>query len=346
MTTKRSDYFYAFPESLIALRPLADRSASRLMVLNRTGDSLTHKKFSDIVDSFVPGDVLVMNDSKVFPCRLITTRKSGGRQEIFLIREVDPSNQTWEVLLNANLKVKAGDQFNFDGLRVTMTNDAQPDNATRVAKLEFDGDLFPLLQKIAHIPLPPYITRPDTPEDITTYQTVYAKNTGSVAAPTAGFHFTQDLLDTLRSKGVIITTVTLHVGPGTFLPVRTENIQDHKMHTEFYSLSADTCHIINEAKKQNRRVSAVGTTSVRVLESAAANKTALTPHNGQTAIFIYPPYNFKIVDRLITNFHQPESTLLMLVSAFAGRKKILAAYQEAISLGYRLFSYGDALLIE
>jgi len=290
-----------------------------------------------------------MNDSKVFPCRLITNRKSGGRQEIFLIRklgEVDPSNQTWEVLLNANLKVKAGDNFHFDGLTVTITDEAHPDHLTRRAKLVFTGDLFSLLQKIAHIPLPPYITRADTPEDITTYQTVYAKNTGSVAAPTAGFHFTPELLQALRDKGVIITTVTLHVGPGTFLPVRTENIQDHKMHTEFYSLSAETCHIINEAKKQNRRVTTVGTTSVRVLESAAVINNELTPHDGQTAIFIYPPYTFKIVNRLITNFHQPESTLLMLVSAFAGREKILAAYQEAISLGYRLFSYGDALLIE
>ncbi len=345
MFQRLSDFTYAFPESLIATHPLADRSSSRLMVLNRMSGGLTHKKFSDIVDNFASGDVLVMNDSKVFPCRLITARQSGGRQEIFLIREMDESD-VWEVLLNANTKVKMGDIFSFAGLTVTITNEAHPDNPTRRAKLVFIGDLFPLLQKIAHIPLPPYIMRADTPEDINTYQTVYAKSTGSVAAPTAGFHFTPELLQALRDKGVILTSITLHVGPGTFLPVRTENIQDHKMHTEFYSLSADSCKIINEAKKQNRRVTAVGTTSVRVLESAAVKNSELTPHDDQTGIFIYPPYSFKIVDRLITNFHQPESTLLMLVSAFAGREKILAAYQDAIALGYRLFSYGDAMLIE
>ncbi|MCP5465006.1 MAG: tRNA preQ1(34) S-adenosylmethionine ribosyltransferase-isomerase QueA [Deltaproteobacteria bacterium] len=347
------DFHYNFPDELIAKHPKDKRDESRLLALNKTTKQIAHEQFKDILSYFNKGDVLVMNNSKVFPCRLRTTRSTGGKQEILLIeaqaeakQHDDHLEQKWLVMINASKKVKAGDEFHWKGLSITITSE---EGNQREALLKFKGDLFAVLESIASLPLPPYMQRDEESDDRQRYQTVFAKNTGSVAAPTAGLHFTPEILDALKNKGVQLCEVTLHVGPGTFLPVRVDNITEHKMHHENYSLSQETADIINLAKQEARLVTAVGTTTTRVLEAAAQNTNSnpalLTAQSGSTSIFIYPPYEFKIVDRLITNFHQPESTLLMLVSALAGKDLILKAYKEAISLKYRLFSYGDAMLI-
>jgi S-adenosylmethionine:tRNA ribosyltransferase-isomerase len=349
------DFSYHLPEELVAKYPSHPRDASRLLVLKKTTGEISHQYFSNIVDHFQAGDVLVLNNTRVFPCRLLSQRKTGGRQEILLINSKfkirnskqiqnreKKQHEIWNIIVNASQRVRAGDRFDFDGLSVTILSG---EGNEREAELAFEGDLFDVLEKIGHVPLPPYINRPDQDSDRQYYQTVYAKETGSVAAPTAGLHFTQGLLHQLRQKGVEIVFLTLHVGPGTFLPVRTKKVEDHKMHAEFYSVSAGTCQTINRAKAEGRRITAVGTTSARVLESLALKSHQLKPETGWTDIFIYPPFTFKIVDRLITNFHLPESTLLMLVSAFVGRKSVLAAYQEAIYKKYRFYSYGDAMMI-
>lgn len=358
------DFSYTYPEELVAKYPANPRDSSRLLVVSKNSNSIEHKNFTDIIAYFQEGDVLVMNNSKVFPCRLITQRKSGGRQEIFLIRRIDENagracpvptknfignicSETWSVMLNSSGKVKHGDVFHFEELTVTILED---EGNLRKALLEFTGDLYAILNRVAHMPLPPYINRIDEASDHERYQTVYAKDTGSVAAPTAGLHFTPELIAKLIAKGIIVTEVTLHVGLGTFLPVKTQSIEQHEMHSEYFSISQVACDVLNLAKKEGRRITALGTTSTRVLETIANNVGAglpgpLAPMNGTTNIFIYPPYKFQLVDRIITNFHQPESTLLMLVSAFAGREEILSAYQEAIQKKYRLFSYGDAMLI-
>ncbi len=343
MSRNLSDYSYDYPQSLIALEPAPDRAGSRLLVLNRANQTVTHESFADIADHFGENDVLVLNNSKVIPCRLLTRRSTGGKQEIFLIKkisEVEPGRQVWEILLGPNQAVKKNDAFAFPGLTITILNEAT--ESPRLASLTCSKNLFEILPTIGHIPLPSYIKRGDTPYDTERYQTVYAKTQGSVAAPTAGLHFTPELLQNLTAKGVTIHTVTLHVGLGTFLPVRTSNIQDHKMHSEEFSIEPEVWQSLQTAKQKGKRITAVGTTSVRVLETLAAHPG--TTQN-QTDIFIHPPFRFKMVDRLITNFHQPESTLLMLVSAFAGREFILSSYAEAIKRKYRLFSYGDAMLI-
>ena len=318
------------------------------MILDRHSKSIAHKKFSNIVDYFQDGDVLVLNNSKVFPCRLVTQRASGGRQEILLLERIQNETrekdgcEVWRVMVNANRKVKYKDEFNFPGLKITVLDE---NGATRLARLDFLGDLMSALEKIADMPLPPYIRRANEVLDRARYQTVFAKSEGSVAAPTAGLHFTPILLENLKAKGVKIAEVTLHVGPGTFLPVRTDDITEHKMHEERFTISEESCHIINAAKASGRKVTAVGTTSVRVLETLAKESTILKAQTGATDIFIHPPYAFRLVDQLLTNFHQPESTLLILVSAFANREFVLDAYKEAIREHYRLFSYGDAMLI-
>lgn len=340
MSDALKDYSYSYPDELVALYPQDKRDASRLLVLNKITQKNEHKLFSDICDYFGSGDVLVLNDSKVFPCRLLTSRKTGGHQEIFLVRELQKN--TWQVLINANHKVHAGDGFLFEGLKVKILDE---EGAERRVLLHYEGDLFEILERVAKIPLPPYIHRETEDIDKSRYQTVYARERGSVAAPTAGFHFTDGIFAKLKNRGVTIVTVTLHVGPGTFLPVRSEKISQHKMHEEFFHVSAETCDVINQAKRGGRKITAVGTTATRVLESVMQQQGELKPGFGSTDIFIYPPFEFKIVDRLITNFHQPESTLLMLVSAFVGRESLLSAYQEAIKKKYRLFSYGDAMLI-
>lgn len=346
MSTLLKDYSYDFPEELIALYPAKERAGSKLMVLDRAAKSVAHENFSDITAYFQDGDVLVLNDSKVFPCRLVTKRASGGRQEILLLERVPAKDfgdgEIWRVMVNSSRKVKAGDEFNFAGLKVTILDD---DGATRLARLDFDGEPKAILEKIADMPLPPYIKRANESLDRERYQTVFAKTSGSVAAPTAGLHFTPKVLQSLKSKGVKIAEVTLHVGPGTFLPVRTDDITGHKMHEERFTISRESCDTINAAKASGRKITAVGTTSVRVLETLAKSSATLSSQTGTTDIFIRPPFGFKIVDRLLTNFHQPESTLLILVSAFAGREFVLGAYKEAIQQRYRLFSYGDAMLI-
>lgn len=354
MSTQLHDYSYAFPPELIALAPADQRDESRLMHVNRKMQRVQHQTFKNILDHFAAGDVLVLNNSRVFACRLLTERPTGGKQEIFLIRRTDKDVQSslliekeeiWEVLLGPNSKVKKNDVFAFQNLRVTILNGVN--DLPRLVKLQFDGNLFEILNNIAHVPLPSYIKRDDTAQDHERYQTVFAKNQGSVAAPTAGLHFTDALLRSLQQKGVEIHFVTLHVGLGTFLPVKTANILDHKMHEELFSIEPQVWQKILQAQAEKRRITAVGTTSVRVLETLAQNPTASASGEMQrTQIFIHPPYPFKIVERMITNFHQPESTLLMLVSAFAGREFILSAYDEAIKQRYRLFSYGDAMLIE
>jgi len=340
MSKLLKDYSYDFPNNLIARYPCDKRGDSRLLVLNKQSGSIDHSDFSTIVDHFESGDVLVFNNSKVFPCRLVTKRETGGKQEILLIRQIN--DNTWEAMINASHKVKAGDKFQFENLAITINTD---EGNCREVSLNYQGTLSEVLKNNAQIPLPPYMHREADNKDTERYQTVYAKSEGSVAAPTAGLHFTNKILQELSDKGVLITELTLHVGPGTFLPVRSEKITDHKMHTEYYTISEESCHIINEAKRDGRKITAVGTTTTRVLESLAAENSELKPKTGKTSIFIYPPYNFKITDRLITNFHLPESTLLMLVSAFAGRKRILNSYREAVEKNYRFFSYGDCMII-
>lgn len=350
MSQNIADYSYTFPKSSIAFYPQDKRDHSRLMVLDRKNQKIYHKTFGDIIDYFVPGDVLVLNDSKVFPCRLLTKNKTGGRQEIFLVKKISEVQENttqivWQILISNNHKIKKGDAFEFENLKIEILDDFDFQKNFRLAKLYFEDDLFEILEKIGHVPLPPYIKRADEKSDKEKYQTVYAKTVGSVAAPTAGLHFTENLLQKLTTKGVSVVKVTLHVGPGTFLPIKTKNSKDHKMHSENFSISDEACKVINEAKANGKKITAVGTTTTRVLETLAQQSIKLKPRCAITNIFIFPPFEFKIVDRLITNFHQPESTLLMLVSAFAGREFILSSYEQAIKESYRLFSYGDAMII-
>lgn len=340
MTPK--DFAYDFPPELIARYPSQKRDDARLLVLNRRTGERAHKRFSDICSYFKKGDVIVLNNSKVFPCRLAARRPGGARQELLLLYKIERP-KTWRVLINNSRKVKAGEQFKFDGLTVTILDGTGNE---RRARLEYSRNLLAILERIAEVPLPPYLKRRAEAIDTDRYQTVYAEKYGSVAAPTAGLHFTHELLERLSAKGVILTYVTLHVGPGTFTPVRTPRIKDHSMHTEYFSIPEETAQVINRAKRDRRPITAVGTTTTRALESAAKKQlTGLKPVSDSTALFIYPPFKFKIVDRLITNFHLPQSTLLMLVSAFAERELVLKAYQEAVDKKYRLFSYGDAMMI-
>lgn len=338
------DFSYPYPKGLVAKYPLPQRDASHLLVLNTHSRSLSHHVFSDIPDFFKKDDVIVLNDSKVFPCRLLSRRKTGGRQEILLLKKIANPDK-WSVLVNASHKVKAGDRYEFSGLNVTILTDSGNE---RQARLEHAGNLMVILNRVADVPLPPYINRPVEENDKERYQTVYARNVGSVAAPTAGLHFTPDLIEKLRRKGVHVTHVSLHVGPGTFQPVKAADPAQHEMHAEYFDLPEECCALVNWARKNKKPVTAVGTTSVRVLEHAAAlskNGAEIVPRSGVTRLFIYPPYHFRLVDRLITNFHQPRSTLLMLVCAFAGREFVLRSYEEAVKNNYRLFSYGDAMLV-
>ncbi|MBI2339687.1 MAG: tRNA preQ1(34) S-adenosylmethionine ribosyltransferase-isomerase QueA [Deltaproteobacteria bacterium] len=337
---KLSDFDYSFPPELVAQHPLEERDASRMMVLNRASGLTDHHVFKNFPDYFEEGDVLVLNNSKVFPCRLVTERKTGGRVEVFLLREVKP--KVWSCLVSPNRRISAGSLFQFsDDLGGKILDESDD---VRTIRLSFEKPLFTILEKIGHVPLPPYIGRPDDGSDLTRYQTVYAGPTGSVAAPTAGFHFTPPILEALKGRGVQVVSVTLHVGIGTFLPIRTETVEEHRMHGEFYGISEEVTDIINENKSHGGRISVAGTTVVRALESAWS-EGGVRPEAGYTEKFIHSPYPFKVVDRLLTNFHQPRSTLLVLVSAFAGREAVLKAYEEAILAKYRLFSYGDCMWI-
>lgn len=336
------DFYYELPQELIAQDPLEDRASSRLLVLDKRTGAVEHRVFRDVVSYLEKGDCLVINDTKVIPARLIGSREgTGARIELLLLKRRE--DDVWETLVKPGKKARKGTSIVFgDGLlKGTILDVAEDGN--RLIKFSYEGIFEEILDRLGQMPLPPYITR--RLEDKNRYQTVYAKNEGSAAAPTAGLHFTQELLREISDLGVRIVRVTLHVGLGTFRPVKTENVLDHHMHSEYYSVSEEAARVINETRQQGKRVICVGTTSCRTLESAAGADGAVREGSGWTDIFIYPGYQFKATDCLITNFHLPESTLVMLVSALAGREHILAAYQEAIRERYRFFSFGDAMMI-
>ncbi len=336
------DFYYDLPQERIAQTPLADRTASKLLVLNRENGEVGHRHFRDIIEYLNPGDCLVMNNTRVIPARLYGSKEgTGGKIEFLLLKRI--SLDDWEVILKPGKKAKVGSRFEFgNGLLKAEVLEIIEDGK-RIVRFFYDGVWEALLDKLGEMPLPPYIK--EKLEDRERYQTVYSKIEGSAAAPTAGLHFTQSLIDELREKGVRLAELTLHVGLGTFRPVSVENAEEHIMHTEHYEVSNDAAEIINETRRNGGRIVAVGTTSVRTLETVADEEGTLKPQIGDTNIFIYPGYKFKAVDALITNFHLPESTLLMLVSALAGKEKILNAYKTAIDKKYRFFSFGDAMFI-
>ena len=343
MEMKRQDFSFELPQELIAQDPLKDRSSSRLLVLDKETGEVSHHVFRDIIDYLNPGDCLVINDTKVIPARLIGSKVgTDAKIEILLLKR--KSDQVWETLVKPGKKAKPGAKISFgEGLLVGEVIDIV-EEGNRLVKFSYEGIFEEILDQLGQMPLPPYITH--QLEDKNRYQTVYAKNSGSAAAPTAGLHFTPELLEQIKEKGVDVVSVTLHVGLGTFRPVKAENILDHHMHSEFYRIEEEEAAKINRAKEKGGRIICVGTTSCRTVESAADENGRVKAGSGWTDIFIYPGYWFKILDCLITNFHLPESTLLMLVSALAGREHILAAYEEAVKEKYRFFSFGDAMFIQ
>ena len=339
---KTSDFFYELPEELIAQDPLEDRTASRLLVLDRKTDKLEHKIFSDVINYLNPGDCLVINNTRVIPARLIGEKEgTGGKVEILLLKRRE--NNIWESLVKPGKKLRPGARVTFgDGrLKAEILEIAEEGN--RLVKFYYEGIFEEILDSLGEMPLPPYITH--KLEDKEMYQTVYAKFDGSAAAPTAGLHFTTELLEKIKHKGVRIASITLHVGLGTFRPVKVEDVNNHHMHTEWYEVNKEAADIINETKKNGGRVICVGTTSCRTIESVADENGLMSAKTGETDIFIYPGYKFKVMDGLITNFHLPESTLVMLVSAFAGKERVLSAYEAAVKERYRFFSFGDAMIL-
>lgn len=337
---KTKDFYYNLPEELIAQHPLEQRDHSRLLVLDKNTGKIDHKHFYDILDYLNEGDVLVLNDTKVRPARIFGHRV--GKEEKIEFLLLNHEKDVWECLSKPGKKAKIGTEIEFsDKLRAKVVDISE--DGSRFLKFEYEGIFEEILDELGEMPLPPYITEKLKNKD--RYQTVYAREKGSAAAPTAGLHFTKDLLNEIAKRGIKICYITLHVGLGTFRPVKVENLNDHNMHSEFYILTEDVANTINEAKRLGNKIIAVGTTSVRTLESVADDNGILKPQSGFTDIFIYPPYKFKCVDSLITNFHLPESTLLMLVSAFSSRKFILNAYNEAVKSKYRFFSFGDAMFI-
>ena len=336
------EFYYDLPEELIAQDPLADRSSSRLLTLDKNSGAFSHHVFRDIVDFLNPGDCLVVNNTKVLPARLMGEKEgTGAGIEVLLLKRNE--GDVWETLVKPGKKARPGARISFGGgLLVGEVVDIV-EEGNRLIKFEYDGIFEEILDQLGQMPLPPYITH--RLEDKNRYQTVYAKHNGSAAAPTAGLHFTPEVLEKIKAKGVKIAEVTLHVGLGTFRPVKVENILDHHMHSEFYMVEEDQANLINETKRNGGRVICVGTTSCRTLESATGEDGILRAGSGWTEIFIYPGYRFKILDALITNFHLPESTLLMLISALAGRDNVMAAYEEAVKERYRFFSFGDAMFI-
>ena len=341
-TLLKSDYYYDLPEELIAQDPLSDRSSSKLMLLDKNTGRVAHSVFKDIKSYLKEGDCLVLNNTKVIPARLIGHRKDTGAViEVLLLKRL--KDNTWETLLKPGKKARTGQEIIFgDGILKGTVRDIV-EEGNRLIEFSFDGIFEEILDKLGEMPLPPYITH--KLKDKNRYQTVYAKYEGSAAAPTAGLHFTDELLDEIRSMGVKVVFVTLHVGLGTFRPVKEDNILDHHMHTEWFRVTKETADVVNCVKENGGRIICVGTTSVRTVESAADENGKLRPCEGDTSIFIYPGYRFKLTDCLITNFHLPESTLIMLVSALAGRENVLNAYKEAVENRYRFFSFGDAMFI-
>lgn len=338
---KLEEFNYDLPERLIAQTPIEKRDESRLLVLDRKTGRLEHRHFYDLPEYLNPGDVLVLNDTRVIPARLYAHKETGAAIEIVLIEQVDMNR--WKALVRPGRKVLPGVRLLFESDRLTAEVEAVVEEGMRLLKFDFEGNFFEILDEIGNMPLPPYIK--EKLEDKERYQPVYARENGSAAAPTAGLHFTPELLAEIEAKGVKIAKVLLHVGLGTFRPVKVENIEDHKMHAEYYELNEETAELINRARAAGGRVIAVGTTSTRTLETVAAEDGTLHAESGWTRKFIYPGYRYKIVDSLVTNFHLPQSTLLMLISAFATREQIFAAYAEAIKEEYRFFSFGDAMLI-
>lgn len=341
-TLKKSDFYFDLPQELIAQDPLEDRSASRLLVLNRETGAVEHHKFQEITNYLRPGDCLVLNNTKVIPARLMGVKEdTGAAIEVLLLKRRE--NDVWETLVKPGKKARPGTKIVFgEGMLCAEVMEVV-EEGNRLLRFSYEGIFEEVLDRLGEMPLPPYITHKLA--DKNRYQTVYAKYEGSAAAPTAGLHFTEALLQKIREMGVETAFVTLHVGLGTFRPVKAENLSDHHMHSEHYEITEETAKTINRAKLNGGRVICVGTTSCRTVESAADENGRVQPGCGDTEIFIYPGYQFKVLDCLITNFHLPESTLVMLVSALAGREQVLAAYQEAIEERYRFFSFGDAMLI-
>ena len=339
---KTSDFYYDLPKELIAQDPLEDRSSSRLLVLHRKSGRVEHRVFTDIVEYLKPGDCLVRNNTKVIPARLYGTRvDTGATIELLLLKRME--NDVWETLVKPGKKARQGVVISFgDGILTGEIIDVKEDG-NRLIQFRYEGIFEEILDQLGQMPLPPYITH--TLKDKNRYQTVYAKYEGSAAAPTAGLHFTEELFQKLEEKGVLVANVTLHDGLGTFRPVKVDDVSKHHMHTEFYQVTKEEADKINKAKQAGGRIVCVGTTSCRTIESAADENGVLKPGQGDTDIFIYPGYSFKMMDVLITNFHLPESTLLMLVSALAGKEQVMRVYEEAVQERYRFFSFGDAMII-
>lgn len=336
-----SDFYYDLPEELIAQTPIEKRDESRLMVLNRAKQTIEHKTFKDIIDYLEPGDCLVRNNTKVIPARLYGKKATGAKIEFLLLNRIE--GDIWECIVRPGHKLKPGTEVEFgDGILKAKVLDVM-EGGTRKVEFKYEGIFNEILDKIGLMPLPPYIH--ESLKDNDRYQTVYAKYEGSAAAPTAGLHFTPELFEKIKAKGIDVANVTLHVGIGTFRPVKVENVEEHHMHSEHFYIKQEDADKINTAKKNGKRVIAVGTTSCRVLETIADENGMVKPTEGDTQIFIYPGYNYKCLDGLVTNFHLPESTLIMLVSALAGRDYIMKAYNEAVKERYRFFSFGDAMLI-
>lgn len=349
-----SEYDYYLPEELIAQMPSDRRENSKMMVLNKQNHTIEHKHFFDIVDYLDDNCILVLNNTKVLPARLYGHKETGAKIEVFLLESTTNSENNkclWKALIKPSKRVKADTLIKISDELTVKALERLEDDGEWLIELLYSGDLFEILHKVGNIPLPPYIERKIQSEDLKNfdmerYQTVYAKDEGSVAAPTAGLHFTQEILEKLKEKGVEIAYITLNVGLGTFRPVKCENILDHKMHSETFEITQEAADKINNAKKAGKKLVAVGTTTVRTLETAYQKYGCIKACHDHSELFIYPPYEFKVIDKLITNFHLPKSTLLMLVSALAGREFILKAYQEAINNNYRFFSYGDCMFIE
>ena len=340
---KTADFDYELPQELIAQDPLEQRDSSRLLILDKKTGERTHRIFHDIIDYLHEGDCLVINNTKVIPARLIGEREgTGGKVEVLLLKR--KTDNVWETLVKPGKKARPGMRLSFGGGLLHAEVQEVVDEGNRLIRFEYEGIFEEILDQLGQMPLPPYITH--QLKDKNRYQTVYAKYEGSAAAPTAGLHFTEELLQQIQEKGVKIARVTLHVGLGTFRPVKVDDVTQHHMHTEFYHVSQEAADIINDTKRQGGRVICVGTTSCRTIESAADGQGVVQATEGDTDIFIYPGYQFKVLDCLITNFHLPESTLLMLVSALAGKENIMAAYKEAVEMKYRFFSFGDAMFIQ
>ena len=340
-----SDFYFELPEELIAQRPSGERGNDKLMFLNKTTGQVEHHKMEDLVALVAPGTLMVFNDSRVRRSRCYGIKTTSGREQEFMFLNPIGDGSSWNTMVKGAKKVKAGNEYKFTDGSIGVIPEVTEGSEFRTIK--FDKPLDEAwFERNGHIPLPPYIRREDDDTDSERYQTVYARETGSAAAPTAGLHFTEPLLQKLKDKGIELAWVTLHVGLGTFLPVREDNIEDHKMHTEYYTVSEETAAKVANAKAEGRPVLAVGTTSVRTLESASDENGRLIPGTRGTNIFMYPGYKFKVVDQMFTNFHTPESTLIMLVSAFAGKENIMSAYSQAVENKYRFFSYGDCMLIK